>query len=323
MTNLANYASTVGDGNMPVLGSILWYSVSKVKIEHDAFVELLKGTPFEGTSPACPADHDVFRRVCSKAEQRKIPTDKEGVSKNVLIRNVASGKEEMIIRRIVVEEVSTTTDKRLDYRQIIDVTFNKSDGTITLASVPTVDHASEYDPIAKVVANDIINEYHAQRKCFNSYAIQQWIRRRLIDMHSTKVNKSGAVYFLSAAYSDQLEELEKLIYALPGFSEIHPLPLIDTTKQREMVRAAFEAESVGEIDELLIDMFDILQDPDKKITEAAFNQLGDRYSSLIGKVEDYNGLLQTNLNEVTSRLTLFEQKLKELGPRIKIKKGGK
>lgn len=102
-----------------------------------------------------------------------------------------------------------------------------------------------------------------------------------------------------------------------GSSSVHYLPLVDTGKQREMLKAAFEAESIGEIDELLMEIGSVLSDPEKKISQKKYEQMMDRFDGLGDKLDEYDTLLKSNLSGVSTRLQVFESQLRRLQPRIK------
>lgn len=305
---IQGYNDGIKTNTIPKLGNLVWYSISGVKVEHAKLKELIEGTFLEGTEPPKPKDADTFRRICSNAERKKLETGDPEIFKNILIRTASAPNEDLIVRRIVVEVV-TPSNKRLDYFQTIDVSFNKKTTAITFT-------VHKWDPIAQDIANEIKAEFYSWRGNLNSYAVREWIRNAIIQMKATHVKPTGGIYFVSDSHESQLEELEKLVANL-GTSSVHYLPLVDTGKQRDMLKAAFESESIGEIDELLAEISAICQDPTKKITEKAYEQMMDRFDHLGDKLDDYNGILKTNLGQVDARLQLFEHGLRKLQPHIK------
>lgn len=319
MTNLDSYTAGVAATHTPILGNVLWYHVTGVLIPHADMVSAFEGSPLEGELPPKPRDGDCFKRLCSKAERRKVETDDPNILKNVLIRQVSTPVEDLIIRRIVVEEV-TPSNRRIDFRQVLDVQFDRRTSYISVRPVTDSQGLTINDPIAIDVARQIQNQFAVEKGCLNSYAIREWIRHRIAALGATIVRPGGGVYFTAADHEDTVKKLEAFVESLPGGSSFHYLPLIDTDKQREMLKAAFESESVGEIDALIAEIGDILGDPDKKITQDAFVKLAERHQFLMNKVDDYSGLLKTNLDEVDVRLAMFKKGMDRLAPRIKVKK---
>jgi len=308
MTAVDDYTDQVKTDTIPKLGNLIWYSISNVRISQPDLKASLVGTFLEGTSPGMPKDADTFRRICSGAERKKLETGDPEIFKNALIRTASAPNEDLIVRRIVIEVV-TPSNKRLDYFQTIDVEFNKETSHINFRT-------HKWDPIAQQIANDIKTQFEIWKGHLNSYAVREWVRSAVIGMKATHVKPTGGIYFVSKEHEAELEELEGLVSKL-GSSSVHFLPLVDTGKQREMLKAAFESESIGEIDELLAEIAAITSDPNKKITEKAYNQLMDRFDHLGDKLDDYNLILKTNMGQVGARLDLFDAGLRRLQPHIK------
>lgn len=293
---------------IPKLGNLVWYSISGVKIKHQDLKDLTKGTFLEGTEPAKPKDPDIFRRICSNAERKKVETGDPKIFKNVLIRTASAPNEDLIVRRIVIETV-TPENKRLDYFQTMDVQFNRKTSQVEV-------DVKVWDPIAQETADHIKNEFESWKGHLNSYAIREWVRSAIIEMRATHVKPTGGIYFVAAEHEPSLEELESMVDKL-GSSSVHFLPLVDTGKQREMLKAAFESESIGEIDELLAEIGKVLGDPDKKITEKNYEKMMDRFDHLGDKLDEYDALLKSGMDGVSTRLQVFESQLRRLQPRIK------
>lgn len=308
MTSLPEYEDQIKSDTIPKLGNLVWYSISGVKIKHEDLKDITKGTFLEGTEPAKPKDPDTFRRICSNAERKKVETGDPKIFKNVMVRTASAPNDDLIVRRIVIETV-TPDDKRLDYFQTMDVEFNRKTSSVNI-------NVKVWDPIGQETADHIKAEFESWKGHLNSYAVREWVRGAIVQMRATHVKPTGGIYFVAEEHEGSLEELESMVDKL-GTSSVHYLPLVDTGKQREMLKAAFEAESIGEIDELLAEIGAVLGDPDKKITEKNYERLMSRFDNLGDKLDDYDNLLKSNLSGVSTRLSVFESQLRRLQPRIK------
>src|SRR5690606_13800316 len=127
-------------------------------------------------------------------------------------------------------------------------------------------------------------------------------RRTILDLGGTNVrpNGVGGLYFVKQECAPALEALEKFVSLIPGEIEVHTLPLIDDMKQRQMVRRAFEAESVDAVDRMLGDIKEVM-DRGKKISKDRYASFVTEYQDLLSKTQDYEQVLETALAETHTR----------------------
>jgi hypothetical protein len=285
------------------LGMLVWYSVSDVKVSHDAVVRALVAAGIDTNLPLPPKDADVFRRVCSKSERKRIPTDQDGIFENFLVRDLNADTEK-VHRRVVGEKVDGK-GKRLGYEQLADITFDKKTSTISTRKLgPT-------SIVAEEVVSAVKQGFQAERGTLNSYAVREWIRHFVLGLAATQVRPGGGVYFVSESYHDKLVALEKFCSQIPGNVEFHYLPLIDDKKQREMLQRAFESETADEIDKLLVEITEI-KGAGKKITQSRYEDFLKKYHELMSKTESYGELLEEKLSTTQSRLEVFMRSMLEL-----------
>jgi hypothetical protein len=151
-----------------LLGFLVWYSVSNVRMPHTSAVRALVQAGIDTNLPLPPRDDDVFRRVCTSAGKRKVPTADEGIYENYLVRDLNADNEK-VYRRVVCEKVDAK-GKRLGYEQLYDITFNKETSAITRRKLgPT-------SVMAEQIVDTIQQQFLAERGSLSSYAIREWIR---------------------------------------------------------------------------------------------------------------------------------------------------
>lgn len=285
------------------LGRLMWYSVTEdTMVDYKTMVMELANVGLNLKVPPVPRDFNVFKRVSSDA-QRKVRISSDPVLvEHWMVRDVAGRNEETIVRRIVMEE-RDSANRKLSYRQIVDVEFNRTTGKMHFRWMPDCDDAKY--PTAQDMLLDITANFRKWKGMLNHYAIREWIRKTILDMGATSVRQSGSLYFLKEAHAGDVEKLELFVDRLPGGNECHSLPLVDNEKQRKMVRKALEAETNDAVDHLLSEIRQIKKDG--KLTPARFAEILSEAKQLQAKTKDYAGLLQTTLREIDSRLTILHK----------------
>jgi hypothetical protein len=83
-----------------------------------------------------------------------------------------------------------------------------------------------------------------------------------------------------------------------------------------MVRKAFEAETVGAVDALMIEIREVKKSG-KGLTAKRYAQMFGQYQELHSKTKEYGNLLDQKLSETHSRLELLELAIVQLGDKVK------
>lgn len=308
---LRNYKETIDQET--VLGRLWWYSVNNMVIAHDAARQALAACGLEHLTPAVPKDYDVFRRVSSDAKRTRVPTSREGVFKNYLIREV-SDENGIAIRRVVIE-TRNAAGKRLSYDQALEMQFDKESGKVGFECISELQRVSN-DPAVGEIQQAIIAQYAAERGALNSYAIRELIRKVLLSSGATCVRESGGVYFLLEQRCTTMDALEPFFDYIGEALNVHSLPVPDNDKQRGMVRRAFEAESTGRLDALMAEIAEIRKDG-KPISQERYERIMNDYQELVGKTKVYGEVLEHSLGGVETRLGLASQQVVQLIPMLR------
>lgn len=298
-TIITQYKETHRDSEF--LGRIVWFSVREQSIPHAQIASELRQVGLDKYTPTMPADSDVFRRVSTAAQKKRLDGP-DGVRLNVLVRQV-DDTPASILRRIVVEEVDQK-GRRLDYTEAYDVSFDRTHGGISIAKITDRDFAGVDDDTAV----EIRQMYLAQRGCVDANAIRTTIKKVLDDAEAVLVRDTGGVNFAPRHTVDLVDRLERFSAQIPG-TEVHSLPLIDTQKQRGLVQNGVEAAVNKEVDELLTEVRD-LKNGQVKPSKAA--QLLNRSKELRRRLDNMKELLEDNLETAESRLELLAFAVRDL-----------
>lgn len=296
---LDRYLGQVAKQPQAILGYLLWYSVSSLRVTHADAAARLEAVGLKEFVPGFPADSDVFRRVFENGSRRSFDTSMEGVTENLLVRDVVR-KGERLVKRIV-SEIVDAGGERLSYDEVVDVTFNKNhpDG-VEVKALAENDNALNF-------ARSLATEYHSTRGCIGAQAVREIIRRTLEESMATSVRENGGVFFVGPDYLDKLQALEGFCEQIDG-AVVHPLPLLDDVKQREMVKRALEAEVTEEVIKLQVEVVGLLNQ-EGEIGSSKFKSYHKRFLYVNRKIKEYKDLLTEQTDVAGDRLEILSKQM--------------
>lgn len=291
-----------------LLGDLVWYSVGEaVRVKHTDLVAALAAVGLDGFQPPAPKDEDVFQRVCTAHQRKKVETDTEGVYENYMMRNVKRGPD-VFTKQIVVERVNSN-GKKLGYDPSVQIEFTVSTGKITVEPI-----GRRANQQALNLAELIKRDYRSDKGTTNAYGIRELIRRVVNSTGATCVKPTGGVYFIMASEATTVDALSDFAAGIPGVS-FHPVPLINDREQQEMLRSAFEAETKGTVEERLDQIDEMLAGPE--ITSRRYADLITEMHDIQKRTGSYRDLLDDTLANTDLVLGSYEAKMKKLFLHVK------
>lgn len=318
MTTLPQYSA--GAEGLPILGHLVFYSVSEEPVPHSNLMALVGQTQhILGRLPTSPPrDEDVFKRIASKAGLKKVPDPSDDTkSRNVLVRNVPQLVTPT--RRIVVEEIvrEAGTTRRLDYTQPTEVFLLQAGVQFRDYDVNAPAEAKELgDKVAQAIASD----FASQRGCLDSNAIRHWIRQELSALHAIAIRRG--IYFVPQKGEDALAEIDSILDQLPGSTTFHTLPLVDNAKQREMLENALVNDVEEAVEDMIGDVLEVAQKK-RKLSDRGFKARVEEYAIITGKMETYKELLSKTLAETNARIALLDEAMDKLFAKAEADRGVK
>jgi ElaB/YqjD/DUF883 family membrane-anchored ribosome-binding protein len=302
------------------LGRLCWYSIpDSVNITRDAFVAKLDecGVPFGKTIPEIRAV-DVFKRGCTSAETNKyLPDDTERAALdlpdvsyiNYMFRN--SGQDKDKVYRSLIREVVDAAGHKLAYTEIATLTYDRT----TQAIVTTVNSTPFLD-VERAVIRKVTDYFAHEGKRITPYSIREFVRKGLEwDIHAIKVRPSGGIYFTQEDFSVVVTALETAINDIGG--SFHTLPLLDDSKQRLMLKKAFEDESLDDINAMLAEITEVFKSG-KQISEDRYADFRLRYNALSKKVVEYSNVLDEAMETTASYLEIADAQIEALWDKVKV-----
>jgi hypothetical protein len=319
-TEAVDKLTTNYDSDM-FLGRLVWYTVTEdLNITHKTFHETVldnfMGLDTQPVLPGFPRPTDVFKRACTAAQVRNVPKGGEGAEDhtyNYMVR--PAGHDDEHVWRVIVREEVDPNGHELSYDELVKVTFNRKTEKLRFNNVDRdTEHGDEH---VNDIVGAIYDYFKAEADRITPYAVREFTRKFLErTLHSIKVRPAGGVYFVNEAHAPAIEALDRTLNGWQG-STFHFMPLIDDSKQRQMLRAAFEDESVGEVDRIVGEMAEIMAEGGK-ISSDRFANYKVEYDSIRKKVSDYSALLDENLERTVNRLDIMEKVLIELIDHVKV-----
>ncbi len=320
MTNtFAQYEQT--NQNVPSLGSLCWYSMTTdLTVEAEAF-NYISAVAFENVpdielAVPSPRPVDVFKRACKSVEGKHQFSSQPGVKYNVMIRS-AGQTDEDVYRTLVVEQLDTA-GHRLNYWEITRFTYNRVSNQVTWKTEDAIlSLGGDMITQLNTLIGSVKKYFDREKSAVTSYVIRTAVTNLLErQFKSIMVRPSGGIYFVGQEHVEGLEALEATMNAIGAY--FHSMPLVDTGKQRELLRSAFESESVGECDKIMNEMAEIIREG-KKITPDRFGGFKAKYDVLVNKVYDYSTLLDEALDETGTRLAMMNETLMSLTDNVDVK----
>jgi hypothetical protein len=301
---LPDYAAGLPDE--ATLGYIAWYTITQPVVTHEQLEEMVADLPLSKTVlPKAPRMGDAFKRACRYSERKKVPIPGADTFANFLIRNVTQDADE--VERHLVLEIVDVEGKRLEYHIVAQMTFNRTKSNLYVRQLQVDD---ELLTLTKETLKLFTDNFDTATKYLEAQVLRLMIRQQLELMSATSVRPQGSVYFIPVASKEQAEALETLCQRLGHGSIFHSLPLIDSTKQREMVKAAFETDVHDQAAQLIAELTGKRRDG-KTITAKAWEKYQGKFKKLKASAGDYATIVDDELDKVKIEIESLNKNLTE------------
>lgn len=297
-----------------LLGRLLMFTVPEATLlDYQKTIDELGQQDLTRALPLPPKDYDTFRRITSDAEQARIPHGTTpGVVENWMVRDVSADEDE-IVRRAVVE-LRDAKNQQLKYEEVVDMVFVKPKGSQTNGRLRFDWIGAPTDwPFADKMVTEVRSRYNRERGKLASGVVRNWLTRTIRAMGGVPCRPNGGIYFLEESLATQVETLEAFcVKHLPAGGECHSIELLDSEKQRELIRRSIERETIGAIEEITQEINDIRRDG--KLTSNRYVDIQRRVKAVAKKQSKYMTMLAKDEGAIRSRLGLLETLAGELEP---------
>lgn len=284
-----------------LLGSLVWYNVAEsVRVPHKDLTLALQATGLDEFTPPIPRDDDVFLRVCTSHERKRIETDDPEVYENYLMRAVSKGGG-TAAKQLVVEQVNPQGN-RLDYTPTVSLEFDGQKVQVTSLTTPP-------NPQAMNLADLVTRDFKRERKCIAAFTLRSLFRDAIGTLDATKTVPSGGVYFVMEKHRYTLDALARLSKMIDG-TQFHTVPLINDGEQQAMLRDAIEGETRTKIEKALDEIDRLMAGPE--ITAARYQSLVEQMNVVKGRTSEYAELLDDALSGCDLLVGSYDAKMRKL-----------
>lgn len=289
-----------------ILGSLVWYQVSETRVAWTTVEQNLKAVGLSEYCPKAPRDEDVFRRVAPNGHIARTESSADpNIHFNYLIRQVRRGGGDCV-KHIVVETVDKAGET-LGFDDVLALKYTEARKTMEIEEIiPNFK--------ARQLADDILGEFNANKGFVDDNALRAIIRKVFDGSRATNVRPNGGVYFVMAQYRNLVNSLERFC-DMTQDTFVHSLPLVDDGKQKEMLRRAYEEETISDVDKMMEEITALLGSKDE-VTPKQFARFNDRAVLARGKHSDYQKLLSDSLDSASSKLDILNLQMRTMFQKV-------
>lgn len=292
------------------LGHLCWYYVpGDFRITLKDWIEAIYGTDISDIVPATPRPVDAFKRAVAGVRGKQ---DVLGELTYKYLPRGAGQDEDFVYRSLTVEELDSN-QHRLRYAPVIEFTYDRgaecivSEELAAFWTFPPEVQSSLRDRMAEVDTR-----YARETNSLGPIKVRELIRTELeYRQQGIQAKPGGGVYFVFDDNSIRLNAVDNMVNKFEG-CEFHQLPLINDAKQRHMLKEAFEADSIGQVDLMMGEMTDLLNGDRGKITMKKAKGFHTRFVELSTKLASYSDILEEAMEETGNRLKIMQQQCLEV-----------
>lgn len=304
-TAMPGYGTELSD-NL-ILGHIAWYTIAKPQVTQPEMADIITTLGMsQKIIPKEPRPGDAFKRACRYSERSGLEIPLSTDQANFLIRKVKTDSTE-VERHLVLERVDAE-GKHLEYIIAAKLTFDRTADKLQVSKRQLPENLDG-------LVVETLNLFHTNFENALIYIDAQVIRRMIRDQMGLKggiaIRPQGSVYFMPIRSKDTTQALEKFCQHMGEGSVFNSIPLPDTTKQREMIRAAFEDEVHKEATQVITELRKV-QVTGEQITARAWTDYRAKLQRLQGNFTTYGGLVTTEMTKAETELEAVEKQLKVL-----------
>ncbi|MDX3100484.1 DUF6744 family protein [Nonomuraea angiospora] len=335
MEALAGYAAAMEQGETPIIGYLVLYSVFDSEITRDDLHRWFLALGLDDAFLPPPIrEHDAFERVTGQAGVRASYRIDEGTARHrvpgqkapdqkvteatLMIRHVS--RDNLKVVRHMVREVRDESRTRLEYApRMAEITFwrdplgSGQPGRGVLQVTPDEAEIAKLSPAEQERVRETLGKvektYERYCRYYSSDRLRTLVRTYVEGLNAVMVRSGGGVYFVHSTYADRLVALRGLVKHFGEGSQLARVPLPDQEEMREMVVAALTTEAREDLEKLALDITKARADG---ASDAQVQTLYKRFRALQDSAAEHAKLLSTSLDDTQAALQLVHQQVASL-----------
>jgi len=286
------------------LGSLCTSHIpSDFNVSLSEWMEGIKGTVIEDLTPTPPRNVDGFKRAVASVRGKQV---KIGGRVWRFMPRSAGHDEDDVYRNITIEELDAE-DHVLHYDKAVEFIYDRHRQYIRKAEI-NQNFSSVVPHEVRIEIQNRVDQVHKAFKELGGYLgpvkIRQLIRNDIEhSMGGIPAKPDGGLYFVFPQHLQRLEAIETLLNGFGCYFGI--IPLVRDDKRREMMRKAFEEDSMATSRRLMKEMKDLLES-EKGVTVKKAQALHKEYLTLQTKLASYSDHLGSAMEETGTALRALQ-----------------
>lgn len=295
-----------------VVGYVCWYNIpdEPVSLGRMKKVWAMAGLDPTDLPKGTKAVH-VFQRAVRSIESSHRGQDSSTRQTEIKVDEVILTPDECVYQ--VTQLVRDKQERLIQHPKAMRVNFDRKKETIgfnILGDIPKKDLL----PLMQAI-NDFFDKNSAK---LPGHKVRGLVRKYMKNLNGENLRgKSGGVYFIPASGLDTLESLATGLDELySGKSELHMLPLVDTDAQREMIHKKHIANTMGDLDEVLLKTTNFLKSVQtgrtRRIRSDSVACLWKEHQEILNRAKEYKAILGETSQEVEDKLEVLAEQVSKV-----------
>ena len=270
------------------IGHLFWYSIGDDLYGRNLLEQTLVQTGLsQGFMPHEIRLVDAFRRATKDVEANLNLGN--GVVENYMIRDVYADNH-TVVRHIVKEQVDSK-GKRLSY-------YENEAVLILDKKVETMSFSADSSSYSWELCQEATRLFETYKNHHNGQAVRSMVQSILKTLSPTPVRPSGGVYFVPAAYDEELQKLTSFCSAFPK-GEGFKIQVVNSAESLKMVEM--------KVSDHLESLYGQCQHAaaDSSLSKSKLAEIIDEAKRVIGGYKNYEGILSQKKDEMEARILLI------------------
>lgn len=295
------------------LGYVCWYTLPDRDVplrQVRAEWELVGLDPSK--LPKDVRETDQFKRaVRAEAGRRELDN---GTIIETDVRDIPTN--DSFITFQVSRVVKDSANVQVDYPKALKALYNRFTGEMTFKALGETSGAD-----AQAMIESITRRFEANQKTITGNRLRAVIQEFIASPPDDGLGgenmrgRAGGVYFVLARHGEKLDALSDFLATIypDGDGSLYSVPMADGASEREMVRRAHVANSIGEIERAISEGRQLLrEDRQRALREDVKQHHFGRLAKLRRHAEEYAAALREEQDDVLTHLDLLSQQLDKL-----------
>ncbi len=301
------------------LGSLLYYSLSDMKIKEQELFDLFKQNQLPVDYIRKISAPDAFRRASSSVKNTTLyitdSTTGETMKTKIEVDEVKS--DDSGIKRIIGIKAVNEKNEEISYVPVASVEFFRKNEVVSTY----VDSSYATNQDICDLCDEIENKYAEWSVYHTKDTIRNTILRIINDTHPVSLTPTGLCKFVPRSHTDLLYSLKETLTDMEQYCQnpgdhnfIEIIPVINTEEQQDLIKDASTRELKEELFGFTQELKDVLQARQTLPARTVSSYL-ERFKTLSEKVNDYESLLGNYLGflkvQITDAVTLVKDNSKD------------